>query len=159
METNKAMRKMLATVRPYTGVLPSGLSYLNSASFIAAGGCYFIDYLLARTHGERERAFDETDYECFVNRIHVDDHADKVDELSLALHLIECLTGIWVRSQYFDLPLQFIVSINPTCCVLRFHVLRPGQRLLSDDLEAYRDDAVLAVKHTQTTEMTATTDL
>ena len=39
-----------------------------------------------------------------------------------------------------------IVSYDGDSCAVRFHKIRPGERWLSEDLEAYVDEGVLVVE-------------
>src|SRR5262245_17681113 len=112
IEMNKRMQKMLRRVRPWRGALPHALSFVKSARIVRKKTCYLLDYRYARAHGSRELAFDDTDYECFVNRLHIDQYADRRKWLSLALRLVQDFAALWARSRRAHLPLNFIISLD-----------------------------------------------
>ena len=114
---------------------------IRRAKFVEAEGCYFLDYLYNANRNVTLSNFqDETGYECFVNHFHID--RDK--SLLLALSVCSEVEDMWLRSEYRHLPLRQIVSSDsPASSVYSFHVVRPGESWLADDLSTYAETVVV----------------
>jgi hypothetical protein len=145
MKANQRMKALLHDVQGVSKPLPTALLGIGKAAFISEEGCYFLDALYHGRGNATLHSFpDETGYECFVNHLHLDDYAvGSANQVGLALTLMQNIKSQWRESKYSALPLEFVVSVDDSSCVLRFHVLRQGQRYLDEDLEAYKEDAVL----------------
>jgi hypothetical protein len=138
------MEKLLGTIGTIPGALPGDLTAIGGAKLIRAEGCVFLDLLYKCRGNAKLDAFpDKTGYECFVNHIHLDDYSDDIaGQLKLALGLMQRIKQNFRRSEYSQLPIEFIVSVNESSCVLRFHILREGQDYLDNDLSTYKLDAI-----------------
>jgi hypothetical protein len=93
---------------------------------------------------------DETGDECFINKLHLDDYLGGEDELApveeqlgCGLRLVRELQRRLPREERFNL----LLGCDATHCTARFHKVRPGQRWLTEDLEDYREDAVLEMSN------------
>jgi hypothetical protein len=93
---------------------------------------------------------DAVGYECFINHFHINDQLDDGEEnapaeeqLAYGLRFILDIQKRLPREPRFTL----ILSCNEDDCSVRAHTHREGQRWIADDLEAYRDDAVLVINN------------
>jgi hypothetical protein len=84
---------------------------------------------------------DRTGYEAFVNHVHfpLDDHRESLLKcLSYVSNLQRELTAISAGRRFL-----IIFSAEGTNCVVRFHQVRPNENWISEDLEGYKDEAIL----------------
>ncbi|UEP37918.1 hypothetical protein LL998_18295 [Burkholderia ambifaria] len=88
------------------------------------------------------RGFDCTGYECFVNSLHVDDY-DSVSPFTQAIMLVKEVFTVWNTIQR-TVKLVAVVSADQFNVVTKFHVQRPGQQWLSDNINGY-DDPVMSI--------------
>ena len=145
IKTNKKMNKIMRRARSQHVRLPKSLLGTIKSGFIVTNGCFFVTALYDKPRNVTLAAFpDQTGFECCVNHFHIDDYVkDDAKQLCLALALIDKIKKKWSQWDYCKLPIEFIVSINKSSSVLKFHVIRPGQQFMDEDLENYEDDAVL----------------
>ena len=129
--------------RQYQVELPAKLGELLSAGFIDQDGCVFFADLAKRAGSASRSDFpDLTGYECFVNRVHIDDYVEGADESTLAA------LGVAFARRLSDLlsngrgEFNVIVGSDELSCSVRFHRVRAGEAWLSDDLESYQDEAI-----------------
>jgi hypothetical protein len=142
MRVNAKMQTLLHT---FAGVarkeLPPALRYLVADRFLTDAGCFFLEGLYRQKGNASRRSFqDEVGYECYVNHIHLDDFAQE-DLLRLGLACMQEVGNNWARQSFAE-TLRVILSLEHDNCVLRFHVVRPGQSWLNDDLESYGSAAI-----------------
>jgi hypothetical protein len=139
------MRTMLADLSDGLTRLPKSLAEIVHGEFIVAEGCYFVSSLYtAKGNANLSRFPDKTGYECYVNHIHLDDHdANTVKQLEMAIAAMKVLRENWRNWEYSHLPIEFVISVDESSCVFRFHVLRDNEKYLDGDLEKYENDAVL----------------
>ena len=143
--TNKGLMALLRTSdvfgTPAThGSLPG---VIETAEFIDAEGCYFIDGLYRhRGNATLDLLHDETGFECFVNHIHLDDYEPR-GRLAVALHLCATIEERWSASSYRSMTLRQIVSSDEVGWVYRCHVLREGQSWISANLGHYQELVVV----------------
>jgi hypothetical protein len=131
LESCKSLRELTNHVS-----LPEAI---DSATFIHSDNCYLIKSLYENrgpvTVADLQ---DETGFECYVNHIHLDDYAFD-ERLLAALRVASVIENRWMQSQYRDLPLRQIISLDDESCVYRFHVRRNGQNWLAADLGKYEE--------------------
>lgn len=137
MKNNAAMRKLLDTgVFPVT--LKPTLSAIVNCGFRVRGDCHFLAALLSvATNATRSDFQDCTGYECFVNSVHVEDHDDDTP-LCQAIEFIVHVFAAWGASTSI-LELNAIISVDEFSVVAKFHVKRPAEQWLSDNIEGYED--------------------
>lgn len=91
--------------------------------------------------------FDKTDFECFINHVHL--AFDGTNEtllpcLEYAATLQEVLMPL-TRDRQF----RVIVSLSQddafpkSACTVRFHQIRPDENSMAEDLEGYKSEAIL----------------
>jgi len=93
---------------------------------------------------------DETGVECLLNKIHVDDYLDEMTPvkemviiaIAYALKLQDALLA-----SALDGSFRIIISGDSVgnSCTVRFHRLRPDQVWLADDLESYKEEALMSI--------------
>lgn len=142
MIMNDKMRTICSLHRNDNVSVPNELMNLLSAGLVSEGDCVFLRSLYSRRgNAVRESFPDEVGYECFVNHIHVDDYTTEVP-LPVGLALVNELGAIWAQ-QGMGGTLRVILSSDDIDCVLRCHLLRQDQSWLADDIETYRNEAIL----------------
>jgi hypothetical protein len=146
MKHNVAMRNLLrAAVLPVS--LKPTLSAIVSCGFDVREDCYFLAALLTvATNVTKSNFQDCTGYECFVNSVHVEDH-DGDAPLGQALEFVSRVFALWSASTSI-LILSSIVSVDEFSVVVKFHVKRPAEQWLSDNLEGY-EDPVLSLESSE----------
>lgn len=141
MKMNALMASMSAAAPLATPLAPS-LQRIAKHGFIRTDGCCLIADLLPESTNVTRFSFpDRTGYECFINTIHIEDYDDK-SPLSQAFKFVMCVFDIWRQSDA-DQTLVAIVSVDELSVVVRFHVKRPGEHWVGQNLEAYEDPIML----------------
>jgi len=90
----------------------------------------------------RETFQDCTGYECFYNSIHVEDYDDKMPLLQAMLFVKEVF-AVWNMSKP-GARMNAIIRADACSVVVKFHVDRPEEKWLSDDIEGY-ESAILSI--------------
>lgn len=142
MKLNSEMEQML--VRAGRTSLDGELADIARSGFVERDGCVFLASLESfQKHVSLKNFLDRTGYECFVNSIHADDYVN-ADFLACARSYLFLVFEAWNKS---GLPgiLQGVISGDEFDATVKFHLLRPGETWLSDDLEGYAE-AVLTVE-------------
>jgi hypothetical protein len=86
---------------------------------------------------------DRTGYEALINHVHfpLDDHRESLLKcLSYATNLQRELTAISAGRRFL-----VVVSAESKNCVVRFYQVRPKEDWISDNLEGYKEEAVLVL--------------
>lgn len=144
MKLNSEMEQMLARVG--CASLDGELADIARSGFVVRDGCVFLRSLESfQMHISLKSFPGRTGYECFVNSIHTDDYVN-ANFLACALSYLSLVFEAWNKS---GLPgvLQGTISGDEFDATVKFHLLRPGETWLSDDLEGY-EEAVLTVEST-----------
>ncbi|AXI61956.1 hypothetical protein DLD99_16235 [Pseudomonas kribbensis] len=134
MRFNSEMEKMLRRVGRTS--LVGELADIARSGFVELDGCFFLANLDSFQRNASLKNFpDRTGYECFVNSIHIDDYV-KTEFLACALSYLSSVFETWNKS---GLPgvLQGAISGDKFDATVKFHLQRPGETWLSDDLEGY----------------------
>ncbi|GMU01807.1 hypothetical protein KH5H1_59270 [Corallococcus caeni] len=97
---------------------------------------------------------DATGYECFANKLHVSDFVGSFEEEPWARRLrLKDQVGYGLRlarelQRVLPADGRFVIILGcSNACTLRFHLERPGEHWLTDDLEGYRRDALLELSN------------
>lgn len=109
-------------------------------------GCYFMSR--KREYGFSPDLFDETGSEIFYNRRYVNDYLDDdvkpIDCFHLGVKWAYLLTKKMKTS--IKRPISVVLSYDlKNTTWLSFHVVREGQNYVSENIEGYREDAVLQI--------------
>ncbi len=103
------------------------------------------------THEDIKRAFDETGYEASENHIHMEDYVGRggnpIELVKVGLAYSQKIAEI-LKKQFPTIPFQISLSYHTgkyPSCVVRFHKQRPDEHWLTEDLEGYKEEAVLAI--------------
>lgn len=128
--------------------LPKELFDIAAKGFIEEGQCFILQHMASREKNVSISNFpDLTGYECFINCLHIDDYVGQ-DYLFWSLKFMDVVLNSW-RAMNKEHKLRAIVSTDDLGAVIRFHVLRENENWLSDDLESYKEEAVLFMDSTQ----------
>ena len=145
MRINSAMKRQLKGAT-FDQLLEPSLRAIADEGFEQRDGCHFLRALVALTRDARSATFyDCTAYECFVNSVHVEDYDGKMP-LMQAIQLAMRVLTIWNTSTP-TLTLLAIISSDELSVVVKFHVQRPTEQWLSENIEGY-DDPVMSIEST-----------
>lgn len=92
---------------------------------------------------------DLTGFECFVNHIHVEDQLGPAPGSTGLLKqgiAFGLATDSQLRSTFPGKPFKVIVAATAHGCGARFHLARPGEEWLANNLEGYGDEAILVLE-------------
>jgi len=115
---------------------PEMVAALDSGT-VEIGECVFLRSLLGKAHVSRDDFPDATGYECFVNHIHIDDYCT-TDMIPLAIAFLDELSAN-LRCDHPNRCFQAIITTDGSTCAVRFHVVRPSEEFLADDLDEYEE--------------------
>ena len=117
--------------------LPRELKAATESGTVDVDGCVFVKSLFEKAHAGRDDFPDATGYECFVNHVHVDDFVD-TGMIPVAISFLDELSR-GLRRDYPGRRFRGIVTEDGSSCTVRFHVVRLGEDLLSDNLDEYEE--------------------
>lgn len=142
---NEQVRAMAA--RP----LPPKLQALVYEGFEAPDGLWGFRAMAPRRGSiSVEMLHDATGYECFVNKLHLDDFLGEEDVLAPVHEQLGCGLRL-VKELHRRLPREerflILLGCDETHCTVRFHKVRPGESWLTEELECYLDDAILELSN------------
>jgi len=144
---NTGMSELLNEAKiktPFSGLEPSDKLKLTMPNLIALNDSVLMrDQYESSSHLKPSEFQDLTGYECLLNHVHLPYDGSRES-------LISCLcyaTALQERLSGFEQGRQFlvIVTFSADGCVVRFHQRRPNETWLTDDLEGYREEAVLVL--------------
>lgn len=139
---NQRMQRVFAAIKDIQLTLPDELNSIINEGFFERDGCFFsknlIDYC---TSASPEYFQDSVGFECFVNSLHIEDYV-KGNYLDYAISFSNALLEAWQRFSS-DKKLNVIILPNDFGVTIKFHLIRPNETWLSEDLEEY-EDPVLA---------------
>jgi hypothetical protein len=141
MRTNKTMRSLLSGLQLDRSLVPSLMAIADNG-FVTHDGCHVLRGLSASTNATRSTLGDCTGYECFMNSLHIEDYEAEQPLAQAVLFAIQVFR-VWNLSEPTTC-LTAIVSADEFSVVAKFHVKRPGEQWLSDNIEGY-EDPVLSV--------------
>lgn len=101
------------------------------------------------TNVKPENFPDLTGFECFVNHIRIEDQlegflADKTALLRQGI-AFALATESQLHFKFPGRPFNVIVAETSHGCGVRFHLVRRGEEWLADDLDGYREEAILVL--------------
>lgn len=143
---NSLMLECLLGLLPDEAPLSPGLRRLIDAGIEQAHGCYFLANLLKGCRHMTSGDFpDATGFECFVNKMYVNDFTDDLDQTALRQQGLAYAQALRAKLATLDTPFVVIVNFGEKDCIVRFHAVRDGETWLTEDLEAYEMDALLSL--------------
>jgi hypothetical protein len=124
---------------------PSDLEEILLKGFVSREGCIFFRKFVedkgTASSDMRKTYFDEIGYECFVNHFHFKGGSEG-ELATVAAEFCRRAHAIWEKSNLSG-ELRFIVSIRDHEATVRFHLIREGNQWLADDLNSYKNEAIL----------------
>ncbi|MBR7963040.1 hypothetical protein [Burkholderia latens] len=141
MKANRSMKTALRKVWLCYPLSPS-LKSIADSGFWLHDECYLLRALLGSTNVTPETFPDRTGYECFVNSLHVEDY-DSESPLTQAILFVKEAFSVWNATQRV-LQLTAIVSADEFSVVTKFHVRRPKEQWLSNNIDGY-DDPIFSI--------------
>lgn len=145
MKANRSMKRALREVQLSSPLRPS-LKSIADSGFELRDECYLLRALLGSTNVTRGNFPDRTGYECFVNSLHVEDY-DSESPLTQAILFVKEVFSVWNATQQV-LQLTTIVSADEFSVVTKFHVRRPKEQWLSNNIGGY-DDPIFSIDSDQ----------
>lgn len=147
MSANQRMVQLLFTLAiQTTRPLAPRLADLLQADLVLEDGCWFLQPLRDGAQTATLAAFpDRTGFECFVNHVHIGDFVEEQDDVN-ELHRQGLLwAGLLVEKLKPHGSFNIIVSCVELDCSVRFHRTRAKERWLVEDLDTYREEALLVL--------------
>lgn len=93
---------------------------------------------------------DLTGFECFVNHVHIEDQLSDLtaDENTILKQGIgfALATESQLSSQFPCRAFVVIVAAKADGCGVRFHLVRPGEQWLANNLDGYAEEAILVLE-------------
>ena len=126
--------------------LPQKLLALLAGGFVEEEQCVFLSVLKRETAVKRLDFADRTGYECFVNRIHIEDYLENgglppLEMLGRGIALARELKAQLSRlhgAKHF----RIIVAFHRPSCTVRFHTVRPDEEWVDKDANGHRAEAI-----------------
>jgi len=144
MVMNREMSRLLERMNIRASKLDQ-LRAFESIQTIDAGGCtVFPEEFERNTHVKVEDFQDRTGYECFINHLHrlySSDRQSLIENLAFAVGLSNALGSMDGLKSF-----QTILSVGDGDCTVRFNECRYGENWISEDLESYREEAILLLR-------------
>lgn len=142
MKMNQEMVRLLAKFDlTESGMFPEPAPQL---SFVLKDGSVFLEDQYAEAKNVSPADFpDRTGFESFVNHVHFPFDGDKASlqrVLGYAFALQAALESTEPSRKFL-----VIVSVSEARCTVRFHECRPNESWLADDLEGYKQEALLVL--------------
>ena len=145
---NANMARIVAKLLGRRGPLSRELAGLLRQGIADKGKCILLKGCAKGSGGFVPRPYwDRTGHECFVNHIHIDPkHRGDPKPLSQGLMYAEQLAQLLRDSPYRG-PFRVILSFHLTdwICTVRFHRVRPGEIWHDENLDAYKEEAILII--------------
>lgn len=127
------------------GELPRALKLLTAEGFVFRDRCVFLASLLRQCSSiDGKGLLDETGYECFVNKVHIEDYAQN-DLVSIGIRFLREISHLCFVAN-ISFSVHGIISAADDCVIVRFHLVRPGQNWLDADLENYKEEGIAEVE-------------
>lgn len=127
------------------GELPHALNLLVAGGLVFRDRCVFLSSLLGQCSSiDGKELLDETGYECFVNKIHIEDYAQE-DLVSIGMRFLREISSLCFAANV-SFPVHGVISAADDCVIVRFHRVRPGQNWLDADLENYKAEGIAEVE-------------
>jgi hypothetical protein len=146
------MRQILADGTPLRSadVLPDELARILGDGMRVVNDCLVVGKsdVVPRLDSVRAAVMDKTGYECFVNHVHLKEREDSAAVLGHAVAFCKRVS-VEAVSVAPGRSVRFIISKNGNDWTVHFHILRPDESYISDDLEGYAEDAVLVLDSTE----------
>jgi len=138
LQFNQSMQRMFAGIKDIRLTLPDELNSIINEGFFEHDGCFFSKKLMSYCLSASPEYFqDNVGFECFVNSLHIDDYV-KGNYLDYSISFSNALFKAW-QSFSLDKELNVIILPNDFGVAIKFHLIRPNETWLSEDLEAYED--------------------
>lgn len=139
---NKSMEKELVGFLNTQLVLPNELNSIIVNGFFECNGCYFSKKLMECCPSVSPEHFqDYVGFECFVNSFHIDDYVES-HYLEYSVLFSNLLLKAW-RCFNCDRELNVIVLLNEFGATIKFHLIRPDEVWLNENLEVYEDPVLI----------------
>lgn len=165
IRTNKIIERILGQrghdfIRE-TVTLPTELEQLIDSGFREEQDCILLKDFQYFGVGLLDSDFKKTEYEDFLNDIHIDNYTtdieDEFDYLKLGLEFTKRLYNKLKATHRTDF--RITVSFNETAyvgqeietyggCVVKFHMIRPGcdEKFRVDDLDKFENEGVMVIE-------------
>ena len=144
---NMLMRSELKKAsRPPAGLTPE-LARIADSGLMPLQGCNILrEFAEMKTNASPRDFPDKSGYEAFINSIHIDDYVSE-NLVGYACELILQVFLYWTKLPGRDV-LRGIIAKSGDVAVVKIHTVRPGESLLSSDLEGF-SEAILITESDQ----------
>ncbi len=141
MKTNQQMEVLYDEIREENlddpKALPQKLLALLNGGFVEEDQCVFLALLKKSAPVKRIDFHNRTQYECFVNHIHIEEYLENgglppLEMLGRGIALARELKAQLSRL-YGTKHFRVIVAFQGTTCTVRFHTVRPDEEWVDKD--------------------------
>lgn len=135
----------MESVTPSLAKFADKLTVRNGSAVLRLGGSFATgeEGSFPSAESIKQSFMDWTGFECFANKIHMEDFAPGMDAVEMLGQAIGFSKLIEQKLPLPVLPLRFIVSLDKfeghDQCVFSFHVIRPAESWLAQNLEGYAE--------------------
>lgn len=157
MKTNQEMEILYEGIREDNlddpGALPQKLLALLAGGFVEDDQCIFLTSLKKTAPVTRLDFSQRTQYECFVNHIHIEDYMENGGlpplkmlgrGLALAHELLSRLSRLHGTKHF-----RVIVVFQGASCTVRFHTIRPDEEWVDKDAARFGPEAIAVFDTTE----------
>ncbi len=125
--------------------LSNGLQNLIEEGFVEKDGCYFL-YSKKPVGKISPDLNDKTGNEVFYNKILIDDYSDEIENIehchfSEGVAFAKKVAHCFLKEEFY-----FYVLYDNSFCTFTFHKKRKGEYWLVEDLNMYKEEAVVLIK-------------
>ena len=143
---NKMLKSLLPLLGKIESVPTATLEDIIDKGFKVDSDRIFLSGLFENCDSVNADSFpDSTGYECFINRLNIDDYFDE-NWLLISIWYSELLSQK-LKNKYPKSLFRFIISLDEFTCAVRFHQKRDGEEWLQKDLEKYTEESLLIIDY------------
>lgn len=143
LRTNKNMRRLIGDAQPAPPALAPGLRALLDAGIQREKDCFvFARFVEQLTYARNGGLNDATGAECFVNRVQVGELVPGSGQEALLQQALALGHALAEMLLPLGRSASVIISSSPDETWVRFHMNRPGERWLQENLDAYPGQAL-----------------
>lgn len=119
------------------------LDQIIERGIVPIDGCFLLgESVKGRTNATTKDFPDRTGYECFINHIHVEDYVSD-DLVNQTISFARKVLKKWDHQKHGG-ELNAIIVFDDDSATVRFHLRRPKESWLSEDIDGYKQ-AVLEI--------------
>ncbi|GAP68175.1 hypothetical protein BA6E_102173 [Bacteroidales bacterium 6E] len=128
--------------------LSNGIQKLIEEGIVEKDGCYFL--YSKKPEGKLSPDLnDKTGNEAFYNKILIDDYSDEIENIEHCYFFEGIAFAKKMAHCFLKEKFYFYVLYDNNFCTFTFHKQREGEYWLVEDLDKYKEDAIVLIKTLQ----------